>query len=257
VIPVDEKARPARRGAPVVVDVWWASLDQPAAVGAWLGGQCSSAERARAARMYDPEQARRWLTGRGIVRTLLAQRLAIPATEVAVLASPSGKPRVDGPVNFNLSHSCGHLYLAMTDGPEVGIDVQAIDESIDVDAIARCFFTPGERSVLDAEPAAADRARSFFRLWALKEAWLKASGTGLSVPMSEADVVPTTADLPAPGPAQWCPRGADAAPLWTASGFALVELPAPVGYVGALALHERVPAVRSHRWEAPGAAGPS
>lgn len=183
-----------------------------------------------------------------MVRAVLSKRLATAAADVAFVTAPGGKPPVDAPVNFNVSHSEERMCLAVTHGPEVGVDVQAVDDSIDIEAIAPCLFTPGERR-RPRRRAASRAPPPVLRLWVLKEAWLEAQGTGFSVPLSQAEVVQTAAVLHACDPARPCrPEGEAAAPMWTASGFARVELPAPAGYAAALAVYGCAPVVWSQQW---------
>jgi 4'-phosphopantetheinyl transferase len=69
----------------------------------------------------------------------------------------------------------------------VGVDVEQIRENFDHEAIARRFFSRQEQRQF-AELAAAEKYREFFRCWTRKEAYIKAEGSGLSLPLHEFDV---------------------------------------------------------------------
>jgi hypothetical protein len=86
-----------------------------------------------------------------------------------------------------MSHSDNQLVVALCESVEVGVGLQFQDHSTDIEAIARCFFTSREREILSATSPHEKRSM-FFRIWVLKEAWLKAQGTGLRVPLSVAEV---------------------------------------------------------------------
>ena len=90
-------------------------------------------------------------------------------------------------LHFNLSHS-GNLALCAVrlDAP-VGVDVEYLDPSIDICQLLEECCTPQEASSLGALPSQA-RFLSFFRLWTRKEAYLKATGQGLSVPLCDVDL---------------------------------------------------------------------
>lgn len=230
--------------AEVSVEVWCALIDQPAAVQAWLHRKCSPGEQARAQRMADSACGRRWLTGRGILRAVLSERLSGPARNLAIRTAPGGKPWLPHPatdVRFNVSHSHGWLFVALADGHDVGVDVQFIDPAVDIDAIARCFFTPRERRMLGAGTATG-RRRLFFSMWTLKEAWLKAMGSGLSRPLASAEILTMVRSQPTPD-------SKDDAQLWTSDrAYVLTELPAPTSFKAALAAERCSPHVELHRW---------
>jgi 4'-phosphopantetheinyl transferase len=172
--------------APGGVDLWTVSLDRPAADEARLIASCSPAEQARAARMPVARRRRDFLVARGIVRTVLGTYLEIPAAEVRIATRARGKPFVASPAApaFSVSHSHRLAVVAVTPGFEVGVDLELVDPRLDVVAVARRFLSAQEAVRLAGlDPAA--RARAFFRLWTRKEAYAKATGRGLTVPLGE------------------------------------------------------------------------
>ena len=88
---------------------------------------------------------------------------------------------------FNVSHSGGIALLAFVRGREIGIDVEQVRSDFDLEAIARRFFSAHEQDQLFAL-AAETRIEAFFRCWTRKEAYIKATGDGLSLPLSQFDV---------------------------------------------------------------------
>jgi 4'-phosphopantetheinyl transferase len=155
-----------------------------------------------------PIAARRraFLLGRGIVRSVLGAYLGVPPGQVQIAVGPHGKPLLaaaDAPA-FNVSHSRGLVAIAVTAGFPVGVDLEAVDPSLDVLAIARRFLGVQEAARI-ARLAPADRAQEFLRLWTRREASAKASGSGFAGGLGATlaageDRLLTLVDLdPAPG----------------------------------------------------------
>jgi 4'-phosphopantetheinyl transferase len=120
-----------------------------------------------------------WGAARGTLREVLGRALGCAPAEVEFRYGPHGKPYLAGsPLRFNISHS-GALALIALSRAEVGADVE-LPRPRRSDAIARRFYAPGEIERLFAERDAERRADAFFRLWTCKEAFLKATGEGLS-----------------------------------------------------------------------------
>ena len=121
----------------------------------------------------------RWGTGRGILREVLGRALGCGPAEVKFRYAAHGKPGLaDSDLRFNISHS-GALAVIALARVEVGVDVE-LPRPRRSDAIARRFYTPGEIERLFAHADPERRADAFFRLWTCKEAFLKATGEGLS-----------------------------------------------------------------------------
>lgn len=150
-----------------------------------LSAATTSSDAAELARVLDRRAARRRLLARGLLRVLLAEALDVPTGRVEVARGPSGKPILttearapESRLAFNVSHSRDVAVVAMARERAVGVDVEAIDLSLDMDAIARRFFAPAEAASLLALPPT-EKPAQFFRDWCRKEAVLKAVGTGL------------------------------------------------------------------------------
>jgi 4'-phosphopantetheinyl transferase len=103
-----------------------------------------------------------------------------------------GKPCLADParsnrLGFNLSHSGELIRIAVAIDRDVGIDVEVVDDSVLIDSVAKRFFSPGEIARLEALPESLRRA-GFFSCWTRKEAYVKARGKGLSLPLASFDV---------------------------------------------------------------------
>ncbi len=102
---------------------------------------------------------------------------------------PQGKPSLpeDRSLRFNLAHSHDLALLAVTEGREVGIDLEGLRPLADAEQIIARFFSPRERAEFLALPAP-ERLVAFFRGWTRKEAYIKARGLGFAMPLDAFDV---------------------------------------------------------------------
>jgi 4'-phosphopantetheinyl transferase len=168
------------------VHVWRASLDQPAVDYAML---LSSDEQVRADRFRFEQERQRFIVGRGILRIILGRYLNSPPEKIEFAYHARGKPFLsDGllppGLRFNLSHSEEMALLAVVQNREVGIDIEYLRPSLEVDKLASQFFSPAERAELVALPSY-KKLRSFFSGWTRKEAYLKARGEGMTYPLDQ------------------------------------------------------------------------
>lgn len=170
--PVSGNVAPTR-GEVVLVAV---DLDAAASRIAAMLETFSRRERERYDSFAHEEHRLRWGAGRGVLREVLGMALGIRPDAVVFQYGTHGKPQVRG-MRFNISHSACAAVIALSGG-EVGVDVE-LPRPRRADQIARRFFAPGENTSLFALPDE-DRPDAFFRLWTCKEAFLKATGEGLS-----------------------------------------------------------------------------
>lgn len=145
----------------------------------------SLAERERCARLPDIH-ASRAIVARALVRTELAAALGVTPSSLVFVAGRHGKPALldpPRPLAFNLSHSGEWVVLAWHTGRDalpLGVDVeQRFNGRRDVMRLARRYFSRPEQLSLEALAGAA-REALFYRLWTLKEAWVKAHGLALA-----------------------------------------------------------------------------
>ena len=148
----------------------------------------SPAERAAERRFVFEVDRRRHRVTRALVRTALSEEIpSVAPADWSFLASPHGRPEIHPEhglpwLRFNVSHTAGAIVLAVMRGSAVGIDVENRSRSSATTEIASQFFSPAEVMALHAVPALAQRDR-FFTLWTLKEAYIKARGLGLTLPL--------------------------------------------------------------------------
>ena len=149
--------------------------------------ECQRAER------YVFEKDRtHFVVARGLLRVLLGRYLRQDPQHLRFTYGPHGKPALATDtggmsLRFNVSHSHGLALYAITRGREVGVDVERIRPEVAQEKIAERFFSPREVTVLRALPTPL-QAPAFFACWTRKEAYIKAKGDGLSLPLDQFDV---------------------------------------------------------------------
>jgi 4'-phosphopantetheinyl transferase len=170
------------------VHVWRASLDQEPGVVRDLERHLSRDELDRADRFRFVRDRRRYVAGRGILRNLLGAYLNTPAKHVGFRYGAFGKPLLHGPGPwFNVSHSGPLALFAFASGFEIGVDVELAQAQPEGERIAEHFFAPAEVSLLRSLPGDQQDA-AFLACWTRKEAFIKARGDGLTLPLEDFDV---------------------------------------------------------------------
>ena len=169
---------------PDEIHVWRIDLDQPELHLQNLAATLSSDEMARAERFYFKEHRQRFIAGRGILRTILGRYLGIQPRQVQFNYQQRGKPVLadtfaDSRLAFNLSHSQGLGLCAVNCTCPIGVDLEYIRPMSDLEALAKRFFLPREYEMLRSL-SPNQQQEVFFRYWTCKEAYLKATGEGLT-----------------------------------------------------------------------------
>ena|ERR1700730_1129917 len=176
---------------PDEVHVWRAYHDLPEGCIAALMATLSAQERAQAAKFHFDADRKRSIVGRARLRMLLGHCLRKPADRLQFKYNEFGKPALDGrfypALEFNVSHSGEVILIALAHGRAVGVDVEKMRMDMAREEIAARFFSPSECRTL-AALAPELRCAAFFACWARKEAYLKARGDGLSLPLDGFDV---------------------------------------------------------------------
>jgi 4'-phosphopantetheinyl transferase len=168
--------------APDDVHVWQVSLDDNEAR---FGVLLAPAERDRAARFKFPRDRRRFTIGRGWLRVILGDYLAVAPDVVPIESTPLGKPFLNGEatdLRFNVAHSDDLALYAITRRREIGVDVERERPDVEWRDLAQRFFAPEEVVALTALDTA-DQRPGFYRCWTRKEAYVKALGLGMQVPL--------------------------------------------------------------------------
>ncbi len=174
------------------VHVWLANLDLNDHVFDDLIRSLSPDEGRRADRYVYQKDRRDYISSRGILRNILGRYMHCEAADVTIDYSFDGKPTLglsmqSAGLEFNLSHSSGYLAVAVTQGVKVGVDIERMRTIPDMDLIATHSFSQYEQNELSLLPSE-EKSSGFFRCWTRKEAYLKATGNGLSIPLDSFDV---------------------------------------------------------------------
>ena len=143
-------------------------------------------EAARARRYVFEQHRRQSIVAWGMLRKLLWKYTAVAPQSLVFGRNAHGKPHLvepaDSPIQFNMSHTHGMILYAVTRGCPIGVDVEDTQRRGGGMELARRFFAEAEVAALEALPPPAQH-NAFFRFWTLKEAYIKARGLGLSIPL--------------------------------------------------------------------------
>ncbi len=174
------------------VHVWRVNLDAAAPILIDTANVLSSAECGRADRFHFVADRDRFVARRVWLRLVLSSYLGLRPESVLLQTTEFGKPFVESaqardPIRFNLSHSSGRALLAVTLGREVGVDLERIRAELIRETVAESFFSPHELTALRFLPVE-QQPEAFFNCWTRKEAYIKAKGLGLSLPLNSFDV---------------------------------------------------------------------
>lgn len=216
---------------PNEIHLWWVELTLPSDVMPSLFLSLSEDEQLRAERFRMEEHRRRFIAGRGILRTLLGRYLHRVAADLQFEYGSYGKPNLikaqnSAAIHFNVSHSDNLALYAITSDRAVGVDLEQFRLLPNLLQLSQRFFSKNEYQALNTL-SSVQQHDLFFRLWTSKEAYLKATGEGLgalsqvevSVGREEPEVSLTVTGDP------------DAGSRW-----AIWQLDAPANYAAAIAV---------------------
>ncbi|MCF7848494.1 MAG: 4'-phosphopantetheinyl transferase superfamily protein [Kiritimatiellales bacterium] len=175
-------------------------------------------ERAKADRFRFEKDHDLSVAARGALRLLLEGYTGIAATELKFDLAENDKPFLamdETDVEFNVSHSGDWVLLAFGRNRRVGVDVEKVRRDMDVESIASRFFAPEEVALI---AGADDKHEIFCQLWARKEAYVKALGTGLFRALNSFSVPIVGNELPMVGTMdEWIFQALEAAPNYAAA----------------------------------------
>jgi 4'-phosphopantetheinyl transferase len=205
------------------IDVFWTDLDSAAraALPRWQA-LLDDSETARAARFRFARDRDRYIACHGILRALLARSIGRPPRALRFDVGGYGKPVLsDRAVHFNISHSHHLALFAISRDVTVGCDIELHDDRFLGANIPAHFFSPAEIAELNAMPPA-DQLAAFFAGWTRKEAYIKARGLGLALPLNSFDVSLAPSARPAlhRGCAGWSARAFEPLPHCSAAVIA-------------------------------------
>lgn len=145
-------------------------------------------EEARRARYFFEHSRREYLLTRALVRTVLSRYRELAPAAWTFTANQWGRPEISNPeggaLRFNLTNTSGLVAILVAHDREIGVDVEDLERRGETVKIADRFFSPSEVEALHAVPEERQRAR-FFDYWTLKEAYIKARGMGLAIPLDQ------------------------------------------------------------------------
>jgi len=176
------------------VHVWLANLELEIYSMPKFLRDLSLAERTRAQRLRFDQDRRRFVISKGVLRNLVSKYTDIDPHEIQFSIGPSGKPELAerlqdkrAPLHFNQAHS-GHLGIyAFSKHRLVGVDVEEVRPFPDMDQVASLLFSSHEMVVFQSL-GPEEKERAFFSTWTHKEAFVKALGKGLTLPLNHFEI---------------------------------------------------------------------
>lgn len=169
------------------VHVWRMELEQPRDLLEKFRGTLEPDELQRAERFHFEKHRSSFVVGRGFLRYVLSRYLETEPEALKFSYGEYGKPALDGRLHFNMSHSHRVALLAITEDRQIGVDVEHIRADFATADIARRFFSAAEVESFDSLTKE-EQVEAFFRCWTRKEAFIKATGKGLSQALDAFDV---------------------------------------------------------------------
>lgn len=208
------------------LEVWHVDLSLP-----WCSRECLSLldarERAQAARFRFAHLAEAYIVAHAALRSVLARWMGQRPQDLVFEFNPQGQPRVaqPGAPSFSLSHTTGAALCALAPAGEIGVDIEMQRPLAHRELVDR-FFSRTEQAHFSALPPEQHEA-AFFSAWTRKEAYIKAKGLGLSLPLDRFSVEFRPGQAPGVSASEWAADDARRFRLW--------DLAVSPGYRAALA----------------------
>jgi 4'-phosphopantetheinyl transferase len=167
------------------IDLWYAFAERAGSPGLLrrYHSLLAADELERRDRLVRERDRRLYVISRALLRTTLSRYAPIDPRTWRFTPGPEGKPEIAGPLGlpplrFNLTHTPGLVACAVALDREVGVDAERLDRPVACMELARRAFSGEERTLLESLPEKERRER-FLDLWTLREAYVKARGTGM------------------------------------------------------------------------------
>lgn len=199
-------------------------------------------EKSRANAFYFPKDRHRFVSAHIKLRCLLAKYLEIDPAEICFVHNRHGKPVIHAAQNlkhltFNISHSHQCVLYAFARNQEIGVDVEYMKEGVDYDSLSRRFFAENEYQAIHRIQQ--QKNRLFYTIWSCKEAFVKATGLGLSYSLKDFEV---SAEWDQPVKLVHISSDTENVEDWCLFSFEPVA-----GYMGALAVKGKVRRVSGYK----------
>lgn len=182
---------------PVSIDVWFWSLDLETSELEAVSALLSAEERERARRLVKLLDRRRWIASRGRMRQILGRVIGVAPAAIIFGTEEHGRPifahQANNLPSFNLSHAEGMAALAVSSEARIGADIEWIRRLTEDEMAWPLSFAERASLARLEEP---ERTTAFFRYWTLKEAFIKAVGAGVSLPLEDFDISPPGVGTP-------------------------------------------------------------
>ena len=194
-----------------VIHVWVLRLWHPSEESMGRGTTLSEEEMSRANLYRSPVDRSHFIAVHEAVRRVLSRYLHCPARSIQFTYDSHGKPRLENTgsdLRFNHSSSNGVAVLAVAGGREVGVDTEFVRDIKNFNQVAAAFFTRGEASAIRALPQGR-QLEAFYACWTRKEAFCKAVGAGLMMPLDSFEVSVCPSDSAQLAFVQGLPQEAD------------------------------------------------
>ncbi|MFC3531263.1 4'-phosphopantetheinyl transferase family protein [Vogesella facilis] len=227
------------------VHIWCVSLKVTPETAARLYASLSIDEQERSSRFHFQHDQQHFVVAHGALRDLLGRYLALQPARLSYVYNAFGKPELSpvlgSRLRFNLSHSADLALIAIAANVDVGIDLEAIREQSGYAAIAQQFFAATEIQQLDRLQGRG-YTEAFLRYWTRKEAYLKARGDGLTIPL-DSFTIPQASNPPYALPG--CQTPEESVRM---EGWSLYDLQPAPDYLGALAIEGNGWGLKQYQW---------
>jgi len=165
------------------VHLWFSRLDLSSSSSRRLEAVLDADELNRAERFYSDLERERFIACRGMLRMILGRYLGVEPIALRFQYGLRGKPSLserlgDSNIQFSLAHSGGWVIYGLTLDRNIGVDLERIAPFGELDQFVDRFYSVGEKAAVHASWGN-DRYEVFFKIWTMKEAYLKACGEGL------------------------------------------------------------------------------
>ena len=175
-------------GCESTTHVWQLPLQVDSEQSKYLASLLSADEKQRAQRFHFEKHRYRFIAAHGQLRLILSDYLNCSAQALKFIENEFGKPYLEHkPLFFNLSHSHELALLAVNARLDLGVDIEWKGREIDYLQIGQRFFSENEYKELASLPEHLQR-EGFFNCWTRKEAYIKAVGEGMRIPLGQFEV---------------------------------------------------------------------